>query len=102
MEQTTNSLQNFLKSGNVIFDKKLYIPLKVFSQAFNDHCRENNLPREQFTKDYYMATFTNNDLKVVLQGTREYPQKSGIMLKRCSFIVGLDIASDENLIDDPE
>ena len=102
MEQTTNSLQNFLKSGNVIFGKQLYIPLKVFSQAFNDHCRENNLPREQFTKDYYMATFTNNGVKVVLQGTREYPQKSGIMLKRCSFIVGLDIASDENLIDDPE
>lgn len=102
MEQTTNSLQNFLKSGNVIFGKQFYIPLKVFSQAFNDHCRENNLPREQFTKDYYMATFTNNGVKVVLQGTREYPQKSGIMLKRCSFIVGLDIASDENLIDDPE
>jgi hypothetical protein len=49
-----------------------------------------------------MATFTNNGVKVVSQGTREYPQKSGIMLKRCSFVVGLDIASDENLIDDPE
>jgi phage/plasmid-associated DNA primase len=102
MEQTTNSLQHFLKSGNVTYDKNFYIPMKVFSQAFNDHCRENNLPREQFTKDYYMSTFTNNDIKVVLQGTREYPQKSGIILKRTTFIVGIDISSDENLFDDPE
>ena len=32
MEQTTNSLQNFLKSGKVVFEKKLYIPMKVFSK----------------------------------------------------------------------
>jgi phage/plasmid-associated DNA primase len=102
MEQTTNSLQHFLKSGKVEFDKNFYIPMKVFSQAFNEHCRENNLPREQFTKDYYMSTFTNNDVKVVLQGTREYPQKSGIILKRTTFIVGIDISSEENVLDDPE
>ena len=102
MEQTTNSLQHFLKSGKVIFDKNFYIPMKIFSQAFNEHCRENNLPREQFTKDYYMSTFTNNDVKIVLQGTREYPQKSGITLKRTTFIIGIDISSDENMLDDPE
>jgi phage/plasmid-associated DNA primase len=102
MEQTTNSLQHFLKSGKVMFDKNFYIPMKVFSQAFNEHCRENNLPREQFTKDYYMSTFTNNDIKIVSQGTREYPQKSGIINKRTTFIVGIDISTDDNLIDDPE
>ena len=102
MEQTTNSLQNFLKSGKVVFDKKLYIPMKVFSQAFNDHCRENNLPREQFTKDYYMATFTNNDIKVLFQGSREYPPRSGVLVKRTTIFVGIDISSDDNVIDDPE
>ena len=49
-----------------------------------------------------MSTFTNNDIKVVSQGTREYPQKSGTILKRTTFIVGIDISSDENLLDDPE
>jgi hypothetical protein len=102
MEQTTNSLQNFLKSENVVRGKELYIPMKVFSQAFNDHCRENNLPREQFTKDYYMATFANNDIKVLTQGSRVYPRGSGILLKRTVFIVGIDIANDDNLLDDPE
>ena len=102
MEQTTNSLQNFLKSGKVVFERKLYVPMKVFSQAFNEHCRENNLPREQFTKDYFMAIFSNNNVKIVQQGTREYPQKSGIILKRTTFFTGIDIPSDDNDIDDPE
>lgn len=102
MEQTTNSLQNFLKSGKVVFDKKLYIPMKNFSQAFNDHCRENNLPREQFTKDYFMAIFTNNNIKIVQQGTREYPINSGIMLKRTTFFTGIDIPGDNEYLEDPE
>ena len=102
MEQTTNSLQNFLKSGKVVFDPKLYIPLKVFSQAFNEHCKENNLPREQFTKDYYMSTFTNNGIKIIQQGVREYPPKSGTIIKRATIIIGIDISSDENNLDDPE
>jgi hypothetical protein len=102
LEQTTNSLQNFLKSEKVVFDKKLYIPLKLFSQLFNEHCRENNLPKEQFTKDYYMSTFNNNNIRIIKEGSREYPQKSGKILKRTSFIVGLDIQSDENYLEDPE
>jgi hypothetical protein len=104
MEQTTNSLQHFLKSGKVVFNKKYYVPLKVFSQIFNDHCRENNLPREQFTKDYYMGIFTNNGIKVVQQGSREYPPNSGIILKRTTFVLGIDIPGDDNEIpeDDPE
>ena len=104
MEQTTNSLQHFLKSGKVVFNKNYYVPLKVFSQIFNDHCRENNLPREQFTKDYYMGIFTNNDIKVVQQGSREYPTNSGIILKRTTFVLGIDIPGDDNELpeDDPE
>jgi phage/plasmid-associated DNA primase len=104
MEQTTNSLQHFLKSEKVVFGKNLYVPLKVFSQMFNDHCRENNLFREQFTKDYYMGIFTNNNIKIVQQSSKEYPPKSGIIVKRTSFLMGIDIPSDDNEIqeDDPE
>ena len=102
MEQTTNSLQNFLKSGKIVFDKKLYIPMKVFTQAFNDHCRENNLPREQFTKDYFMSTFINNNIKIIQQGSREYPINSGIVLKRTTFYTGIDIPGEDNDVDDPE
>ena len=102
MEQTTNALQNFLKSGKVVFGSKLYVPMKIFQQAFNDHCRDNNLPREQFTKDYYGSIFINNGIKIVQQGTREYPIGSGIQLKRTTFFTGLDIPTDDNEFDDPE
>jgi phage/plasmid-associated DNA primase len=102
MEQTTNALQNFLKSGKVVFDKKLYVPMKIFQQSFNDHCRENNLPREQFTKDFYGAIFINNNIKIITQGTHEYPPNSGIVLKRTVFLKGIDIPSEDNDVDDPE
>ena len=102
LEQTTNSLQNFLKSGKVVLGKKLYVPHKVFAQAFNDHCRENNLPREQFTKDFFIGIFTNNNIKVVQQGSREYPIGSGTVMKRTTFFVGVDIQNDDNDPDCPE
>lgn len=102
MEQTTNSLQNFLKSGNIMFDKKYYVPLKNFQQAYNEHCRDNNLHRDQFTKDFYGGIFTNNNIKVVQQGTKEYPRGSGIILKRTVFCMGIDIHSSENDMYDPE
>ena len=102
MEQTTNALQNFLKSGKVVFDKKYYVPMKIFQQAFNDHCRENNLPREQFTKDFYGAIFVNNNIKIIASGTHEYPPNSGVMLKRTTFLKGIDIPSEDNDVDDPE
>ena len=102
MEQTTNALQNFLKSGKVVFGDKFYIPAKVFSQEFNEHVRENNLAREQFTKDYYGGIFTNNGIKVIQQGSKEYPRGSGIMLKRTMFFKGIDIINVHNEEDDPE
>ena len=102
MEQTTNSLQNFLKSGKVVFGPKLYVPMKIFQQAFNDHCRDNNLGREQFTKDFYGAIFTNNNIKIIQQGSREYPIGSGTIMKRTTFYLGIDIPGDNDNEEDPE
>ena len=76
--------------------------MKIFQQAFNDHCRDNNLPRDQFTKDFYGAVFTNNGIKVVQQGTREYPIGSGIIMKRTTFYTGIDIPGENEDLDDPE
>tara|TARA_B100000902_G_C27319285_1_gene923282 strand:+ start:280 stop:2181 length:1902 start_codon:yes stop_codon:yes gene_type:complete len=102
MEQTTNSLQNFLKSGKIIYGDKYYVPAKVFCQEFNEHVRENNLPKEQFTKDYYGGIFTNNGIKVIQQGSKEYPRGSGIMLKRTMFFKGIDILNENVDEEDPE
>ena len=102
MEQTTNALQNFLKSGKIVYGDKFYVPAKVFCQEFNEHIRENNLAKEQFTKDYYGGIFTNNGIKVLQQGSKEYPRGSGIILKRTMFFKGIDVVSDDNNEEDPE
>ena len=49
-----------------------------------------------------MAIFNNNNIRVVQQGTREYPPKSGIIAKRTTFFIGIDIPGDDNDIEDPE
>ena len=51
-----------------------------------------------------MGIFTNNGIKVIQQGSREYPPNSGIILKRTTFVLGIDIPGDDNEIpdDDPE
>ena len=49
-----------------------------------------------------MAIFNNNNIRVVQQGTREYPPKSGIIVKRTTFFIGIDIPGDDNDVEDPE
>jgi phage/plasmid-associated DNA primase len=90
MEQTTNSLQHFLRSGKVIIDSDKYVPEKVFKQAFNDHCRENNMPKESWNTDYYSSTFSNNKIIVKKSLKRKYPQKYGESIYG-TFFIGVDI-----------
>jgi hypothetical protein len=94
-------LQNYLKSGKVTFGKGLYVPEKVFVQGWQEHCRENNLPKDQWTSEFYENLFTNNGIKITKEGTKEYPKNSGIMLKRTKFFTGIDITL-EGEEDNPE
>lgn len=95
MEQTTNSLQNFLKSGKIIFDENKYVPEKVFKQAFNDHCRENNLNKEKFTSDYYSGIFINMKISLIKRCKKEYPINSGINTIGV-FFSGVDVINDDD------
>ena len=102
MDQTTNILEHFIKSENVIIDKDKYIPEKIFKQAFNEHCRENNLAKEQWSFDFYSTTFTNNNIIIKKNAKRKYPPKNGDYINGTYFF-GIDIQSN-NLDDedDPE
>ena len=44
----------------------------------------------------------NNGIKVIQQGSKEYPRGSGIMLKRTMFFKGIDIINTHNDEEDPE
>jgi len=100
MEQTTNSLQNFLSSGKLTLSVDVYVPEKIFKQAFNEHCRENNLPKEQFTSDYYKGIFTNNSIDIKKGKRKTYPIDSDQFVHGTYFL-GVDVInnSQNNFID---
>ena len=60
----TNTLQNFLASEKVRYGGDLFVPQKLFVQAFNQHCQENNLGRVKFNPDFYNGPFSSRDLEV--------------------------------------
>lgn len=93
MDETTNALQNFLRSSKIVLNKDKYVPEKVFKQAFNEHCRENNLTKEQWSFDYYSNTFSNNNIQIKKSSRRKYPMKNG-ELSFGTFFVGLDIQDE--------
>jgi len=99
MEQTTNTLQHFLKSGKVHLDKSKYIPEKIFKQAFNDHCRENNLRKESWSTDFYANTFSNNNISVRKNLRRKYPPKIGETVSG-TFYIGVDVVFEDNSDDE--
>jgi hypothetical protein len=66
------------------------VPQKVFVQAFNTHCQENNLGRFKFNQDFYAGPFSNRKLKVKNEARtykgRAYPVQP--------FIYGVDVVLD--------
>ena len=93
MEQTTNALQHFLRSSKIILGSTKFIPEKVFKQSFNEHCRENNLCKEQWSTDYYSSTFSNNNIVVKKKTRRKYPDITGEFIYG-TFFIGADIIDD--------
>ena len=94
MDQTTNILEHFIKSDKVEIDKDKFIPEKIFKQAFNEHCRENNLGKEQWSFDFYTTTFSNNNIIVKKNTKRKYPPKTGDYISG-TYFMGIDIKHTE-------
>ena len=86
----TNSLQNFLSSEKIKYDKDIFCPQKIFVQIFNQHCQENNLGKVRFNPDFYVGPFSSRKLVVksesVIYKGRAYPVQP--------VIYGVDIIED--------
>lgn len=102
MSEKTNSLLNFLNSGNVIFDKNVYIHEKVFKKEFNIFCKENNLGTKKFDSDFYNGPFidasekNNVEIKVVNRAKKVYPRNSYGKKIHGSFILGIDFVDNDS------
>ena len=86
----TNSLQNFLASETIKYGQGLRVPQKIFVQAFNQHCQENNLGRPKFNPDFYAGPFSAKMIEV----RSESIEYQGMVQPKQPFIFGLDLANE--------
>jgi len=88
---STNSLQHFLESEKVTYSTSqmlLFVPQKVFFNAFNSHCQENNLTRPRgFNEDTYAAPFMSRDIEVKIATVNYH----GTNFTNQPIIYGLDV-----------
>jgi hypothetical protein len=86
----TNSLQNFLASGKVVYGEDKFCLQTLFQHQFNNHCTENNLGKCKFNPDFYMGPFSSRGLEV-RPATKMY---NGTQYTNKQFIFGLDMCED--------
>lgn len=93
MAEQTNSLQHFLGTGKVVIGPELYVSQQHFTRAFNEHCRENNLNKSRWNKDFYSTPFDLLGITVI-KDKRMDPisgkEKSG------QWFIGVDLTKEEN------
>ena len=95
LARSTNPLIHFLLSELVTLDPKKFIPEKIFVQAFNDHCKENNYAKHRFNPDFYMGPFAQYGIKVERNTRKLYNGRN----RSGTYIIGVDLADLEAVED---
>jgi hypothetical protein len=88
MAETTNALVHFLKSDIIEMGTDKYIKESVFIDTFNAHCKEMNINKVRWTKQYCLGPFSTFGL-TTWKGRKKYPRDGGIMASG-TFIIGVD------------
>ena len=94
MALSTNSLRHFMASPNITMGPDKEIPLVLFIQHFNEHCKANNLGRFKFTPDFYNGPFSTKSIEV-MQKSIVYPGNNK-PYSRHQIVVGLDVTDDDS------
>jgi hypothetical protein len=94
MALSTNSLRHFMASPNITMGTDKEIPLVLFIQHFNEHCKANNLGRFKFTPDFYNGPFSTKSIEV-MQKSIVYPGNNK-PYSRHQIVVGLDVTDDDS------
>ena len=93
MALSTNSLRHFMASPSMVYGEDKEIPLVLFVQHFNEHCKANHLGRYKFTPDFYNGPFSTKSIEVkqksiVYHGNNKPYSKHQI-------VIGLDVIDDD-------
>jgi len=94
MAQNTHALEHFINSGKVVLGEEQYCREKIFTQAFNEHCKECHLERHKWNTDYYQGVFSNYSISLRKNVKLKYPNTANGRMYQGTFIVGIDIISD--------
>lgn len=98
MAEQTNSLVHFLQSGKLKYGPTFRCRQKVFLQAYNEHIRENNLPKCTWKRDFYEGVFEDNGIEIMDRyATRD---KQANRKFNCIWLVGVDLVESENNYDE--
>lgn len=99
MNESSNSLISFLKSGNVRIGSEFYVTEKTFKLHFNEYCKENNIKKEKFDIDFYTTPFQEHGIEVKKGVTKNYPIGSDVYVKG-TFYIG--VTTDVEVIETTE
>jgi len=90
LAKATNPLIHFLLSENVILNKDVFVPEKLFMEAFNQHCRSNNYSKYRYNPDFYMGPFADNNIKVLHKVSKTYngSKKTGTYYQGVDLVFG--------------
>ena len=94
MAQNTHSLEHFLSSGKVLIGEEHYCREKLFTQAFNEHCKECHLERHKWSTDYYLGVFGNYSIAIKKNTKMKYPNNANGKTWSGTFIFGVDIINE--------
>lgn len=86
----SSPLSNFLAQPEIKYGEQLCVPVAIFRQKFNDHCKACGLGTHVFTQDFYAGPFSGRDL-VVKPTTMNW---KGHNYTNTEFIFGIDIVED--------
>ena len=87
LAKATNPLVHFLLSETVTLRKDAFVPEKIFKQAFNDHCRDNNYKPPRWNQDFCMGPFSQHGITLEKNTARSY---QGTVVSG-SFLCGVDM-----------
>lgn len=97
MNEATNSLANFMNSGELKFGPEEYIPESMFKKLYNDHCKVNNIKAGRWNPDFYLSHFNQYNIEIEQKATKEY---RGTIRRKETFYLGVDIEESDSEEDD--
>jgi len=90
MEETTNRLENFLKSEELAFGPDLYMPIREFKNACTNHLRANGYQPVVWNKDMFEVPFQKRGMGVTKTETRRYAGEK----MSCQWVTGCDFRGE--------